>query len=734
MDKNNTTNEHIIPTMGRTNCGGRCRLLITEKDGKIIDMKGDPAYPDKMPCIRGLNYHKTFLGADRLTTPLIRIGKRGEGKFEPISWKEAVDLITKEWIRIRDTYGPASRYVNYGWGVEALMNGTNLAKRLLRPDGGHLDYYNNYSTACTSYTTPYLYGTTQSGSSFDTLIDSKLIILWAHNPAETRFDNLMYWLRKAKRQGTEIIVIDPRRNATVDALGAEWIGIKPTTDSALMDAMAYVIWKEDLYDHDFIKEKCIGFDRYFAYLDGKEPGREDEIIKNPFWASRITGISEETIENLARRYALAKPAALMQGYGGQRHMNGEQFTRGGIMLACLTGNVGISGGWASGAGQCSMVDLPSMPMPENPVKASIPVFMWTDAVLNGQNQKIFGTAEGLIGAERLDCGIKMLINLAGNILINQHSDINRTKKILEDESFCEFIVCSDLFMTPSAKHSDLVLPATSMLESDNIVTPWNQGDFLGFCNKIVEPVGESRFEFEWLYEVAQNLGLAEEFACGHSDYNTWMKAIYEDYREKQMPSYEELKEAGIYVFPNTPKVIAFEKQRTGEKTFPTPSGKVEIYSKELEDLNHPAIPAVPGYVEAEEGPGTSQKYPLQLIGWHTLGRAHSVHFNNEELKKKYPQQLWMNPEDGQARGLKNGDMAEVFNDRGCLLVPVLLTDEIIPGVTAIAQGAWHRTDEDGRDVEASINILTTQKPTPLAKGNPQHTNLVEVRKFNFHSQ
>ena len=696
MNRNSTRNEHSIPTMGRTNCGGRCRLLYTIKDGKIIDVHGDPAYPDKMPCIRGLNYHKTFLGKDRLTTPLKRVGKRGEGKFEPISWEEAVDLITKEWIRIRDTYGPASRYVNYGWGVEALFNGTNLAKRLLRLDGGHLDYYNNYSTACTSYTTPYLYGTTQSGSSFDTLVDSKLIILWAHNPAETRFDNLMYWLRKAKRQGTEIIVIDPRRNATVEALGAEWIGIKPTTDSALMDAMAYVIWKEDLYDHEFVEEKCLGFDRYFAYLDGKEDG----IVKNPAWAADITGIPEETIENLARRYGLAKPAALMQGYGGQRHMNGEQFTRGGIMLACLTGNVGIAGGWASGAGQCSIVPLPSMPMPANPVKASIPVFMWTDAVLNGQElkeslnensqaedrslnqRKNFGREEGLTGAEYLDTGIKMILNLAGNILINQHSDINRTKRILEDESLCEFIVCSDLFMTPSAKYSDLVLPATSMLESDNIVTPWNQGNFIGFCNQIVEPIGESRFEFDWLYEVAEQLGLSEEFACGHRDYNTWMKAIYEEYRmeqmssckewrAEQMPFYEEFKEEGIYVFQNAPKVIAFEKQRRGEELFPTASGKVEIYSRTLEEKKNPKIPAVPGYVEAEEGPGTSEKYPLQLIGWHTLGRAHSVHFNNEELRKKYPQKLFMNPADAHIRGIQNEEIVEVFNDRGRVLVPCI---------------------------------------------------------------
>ena len=695
-----------IPTMGRNNCGGRCRILAEVQDGKILSIKGDPAYPDKLPCIRGLSYHKTFLCEERLTKPLKRVGKRGEGKFEEISWEEAISWITKEWIRIRDTYGPASRYVNYGWGVEALLNGNNLAKRLLRLDGGHLDYYNSYSTACTNYTTPYLYGTEYSGSSYETLLDSKMIILWAHNPAETRFDNLMYYLRKAKKQGTRIVVVDPRKNATVEALGAEWIGIKPTTDSALMDAMAYVIWKEDLYNHFFVEERCLGFDKYFAYLSGIEDGLE----KTPAWAEKITGICKEQIEELARSYALAKPAALMQGYGGQRHANGEQFTRGGIMLACLTGNVGISGGWASGAGQCQIMDFPSIPVVENPVKEKIPVFTWTDAVQNG---------------------IKMILNLAGNTLINQHSDINRTKQILEDENLCEFIVCSDLFLTPSAKYADLVLPATSMFEGENILLPWNQGNFIGFSNQIVEPVGESRFEFDWLYEIAENLGFAEEFSCGHQDYRDWLREIYETYKTEQMPDYDIFKKDGIYVFEDAAKVIAFEKERKGEKLFDTPSGKVEIYSPQLEQLEHPKIPPVPGYVEAKEGPGKSENYPLQLIGWHTLGRAHTVGFHNKELQKNYPQQLWMNPKDGEKRNLKNEDLVQVWNDRGRLIVPVLLTDQIIPGVTALAQGAWYRCDKSGTELEGSINVLTSLEPTPLAKGNPQHTNLVEVKKYDF---
>ena len=695
----------IIPTMGRNNCGGRCRLLIEEKDGEILSIKGDPAYPDKMPCIKGLQYAKTFLCEERLTTPLKRVGKRGEGMFVPISWEEAVDLLAKEMVRIRETYGAGSRYVNYGWGIEAVLNGTAMIKRLLRLDGGHLDYYNSYSTACTNYTTPYLYGTQYSGSSFHTLEDSKLIILWAHNPAETKFDNLMECLRNAKRNGAEIIVIDPRRTPTVKALDAQWVSIKPTTDCALMDAMSYVIWAEDLYDHFFVEERCLGFEKYFAYLNGETDG----IVKTPAWAAKITGVSENVIVSLARKYAKTKPAALMQGYGGQRHANGEQFTRGGIALACLTGNVGISGGWASGAGQCEIVPMPSMPMPENQVEDKIPVFLWTEGVLQGK--------------------IKMMFSAAGNALINQHSDINRTKKILEDESLCEFIACSDLFMTSSAKYADLVLPATSLLEGDNIITPWNQGNFIGFSNQIVKPVGESRFEFEWLLEVAKKIGLGDTFSCGHGTYQEWMRDIYEEYRKEEMPTYEDFKKEGIYIFKDAPKVVAFEAQRKGEKPFDTPSGKVEIYSPTLEAMKDHKIPPVPGYVEVEEGPGKSEKYSLQLIGWHTKGRAHSLGFHNKELMKRYPQVLWMNPEDGAKRGLCSEDLAEVWNDRGVMIVPVLLTENILEGVVAIAQGAWHQADQQGRDVQGSMNVLTSQEPTPLAKGNPQHTNLVEVRKF-----
>jgi anaerobic dimethyl sulfoxide reductase subunit A len=195
-----------------------------------------------------------------------------------------------------------------------------------------------------------------------------------------------------------------------------------------------------------------------------------------------------------------------------------------------------------------------------------------------------------------------------------------------------------------------------------------------------------------------------------------------------MPDYDTLKQTGIYRYPNAPTVVAFAEERAGNVPFPTPSGKVEIYSPTLEALHHPKIPAIPGYVPAKEGPGGDPRYPLQLIGWHTIARCHSIHFTNDELKKRYPQQLWMHPKDAGERGLSTGDLVQVQNDRGRLVVTVFVTDEIIPGAVALAQGAWYQPDDSGTDQEGCINVLTSLETTPLAKGNGQHTNLVEVEQ------
>ena len=742
MDHQNETK--IIHTMGRNNCGGRCIIHAHVRDGQIEKLTTDTpqAAGEDVPlcaCVRGLNYHKTFLGPDRLRYPMKRVGERGEGKFQRISWEEATDLIAREWVRIRDTYGPGSRYVNYATGISAAISGSSLAKRLLKLDGGYLGYYNSYSTACIRKATDLMYGTCETGNSLVDWLNSNLIILWGHNPAETKFDSqTMYYLRRARKKGIPIIVVDPRRNDTAEQLGAEWVPLRPATDAALQDAMAYVIVEEGLQDQDFLDRCCLGFDK--AHMpEGVDPsecvlsyltGEKDGVAKTPEWAQAITGVPAETIRSLAIRYATARPAALVQGFGAQRHAYGEQGARGGILLACMTGNVGVSGGWASGSGLCTQhpwVDMPDVP---NPYPMEIPTYLWTEAVVRGHE---LTELDGVTGGEQLQSDIKMILNLAGNCLINQHGDINRTAEILRDTSKCEFIVCSDLFMTASAKFADVLLPGVSMFEGENITQPWQYGDFVGFNNQVIEPLYEGRFEYDWLSEVAEKIGLGPQFTEGRT-LGQWLEWCYEDLRRKEpeLPDYETFKKAGIWRYQNTPVRIAFADQRRDidHHPFPTPSGKVELFSPKIWQTRfREFMPAIPRYVDPPEGPNDPlrEQYPLQLIGWHTKRRCHSIHDNNQAMHAIDPQALWMHPKDAQARGITEGQEVLIWNDRGRVQIGAHLTDRIMPGVVALSQGAWYAPDENGTDHGGCINVLTSLRPTPYARGNGQHTNLVEVR-------
>ncbi len=738
--------EKIIPTMGQNNCGGRCIIKAHVEDGVVTKIStdtsaGDLNNPPLTACARGLNYHKTYLNEEkRLLYPMIRTGERGAGEFRRASWEEAIDLIAKEWVRIRDTYGPESRFVHYAWGVESVFTPLDFAKRLMALDGGYLGYYNSYSTACIAYTTPYMFGTGVCGNSFSDLVNTNLIILWGHNPAETRFDTLMFYLREAKKRGIPIVCVDPRKHDTIRALGAEWIPIRPATDAAMLDAMAYVIKSEQLYDRNFIQTFCQGFSKdtmphgyedeenYFDYLDGAYDG----VAKTPEWAENITGVPAEIIADLARRYANAAPGVLMPGYGPQRNMNGEQTTRGCIMLAALTGNIGVSGGWAGSGAWIPLPPMPDFPFVQNPYSAKIPVYRWTDAITYGteMNQR-----DGVRGSENLKSSIKMIVNLAGNALINQHGDINRTKEILKDTSKVEFIVCSDVFMTPSAKFADVLLPGVSFFEMNNLVTPWLQGNFFGAVNKVVEPLGECKFEYEWLAEIAKRIGLYDEFTEGHATLDDWVEDTYNKLREStpQLPTYEQFQKDGVYRYQDLEPVIAFEKirQNPTEQKFPTPSGKIEIFSTALFEMNESEkIPAIPKYVPAEEGyEDRSEEYPLQLMGYHTKRRCHSIHDNNEEMEVLDPMAVHMHEADAKERGIKDGDLVLVYNDRGRIKMQAKISNQIMPGVVAISQGAWYTPDATGDDVRGCINILTSDKSTPLAHGNPQHTNLVQVVQF-----
>ena len=734
-------NEQYICSAGLNNCGGKCRINVMAQEGCILGLDTDMRTTEMPPiraCVRGKGYKRTFLNAGRIRYPMKRAGERGSGKFTRISWEEAVDMIASEMMRTRETYGAASRYAIYATGVTSIMRPRDLAKSLMALDGGYLDYYNSYSSACVSYVMPYIYGDKQNGNSIEDLVNTKLLILWGHNPSETIIGTYTnHYITQVHEKGTPIVVIDPRESDSAIGYGSEWVGIRPSTDGALIDAMAYVILKEGLQDQAFMDAYCVGFDRahmpegvpedenYIDYLFGVK----DNTEKTPEWAEQISGVPADTITRLAKQFATTKPACILPGLGLQRTGNGEQTFRGLAMLCALTGNIGIPGGSAGDYVGVPTRSLPEVPMIPNPYKGSIPVFLWTKAIEHGTQLK--PVEDGVKGVERLESNIKLIFNLAGNTLLNQHSDINDTIRILKDTNKCEFIVTSDLFMTPSARFSDLVLPATSMFEGNNVVRPWAAENYFLYNAKVMDPLFECRFEYDWLKEVARKLGVYDAFTRGHETTEDWLVDCYNATRrlEPELPEYDEFKRQGGYQYQNSKIRIAFEEQIQGGKPFATPSGKIEIFSKTLYDMHqHEAIPGIPRYTPCVEGSSDplKERYPLQLIGYHTKRRCHSIHDNNDWMEELDQPALWMHPNDAARRGIVNGMLVDVTNQRGRTRIPAKVTDRIVEGVVALSQGGWYNPDAEGTDTRGSINVLTHMTPTPLAKGNPQHTNLVEV--------
>lgn len=734
---------HMVRTSGRGNCGGKCVIHAFETAGCITHLETDlevEGSPTLHACARGRGYRKTFLSSSRLRYPMLRVGERGEGRFRRISWEEAIDWMAEKLQETKETWGPGSRYVNYSTGVENVIRGDRLAKRLLAMDGGFLDGRLSYSSACAAVGVPYTYGTSLVNSSLPTYENAKLLILWGYNPAVTNFNpNFFSLLKYHKEHGTPVIVIDPQFSDTAAVFSTQWIPIRPGTDSALVCAMAYVLWEEGLCDKAFMDRYCLGFDAkhmpqgyenqesYHDYIYGVR----DQVKKTPEWAAMITGIPADEIYRLARLYGTLKPAAILPGLGPQRHANGEQTVRSVTVLPCMTGNVGIAGGGTAASGFMQLHAEPALPITENPYRGSISVFQWTEAILRGHEMDC--VHDRIQGSEHLESDIKFIFNLAGNTLINQHSDINRTADILRDTEKCRYIVVSDLFMTPSARFADLLLPGTSLFEGDGMSAPWSDGNYLLYGNQVIQPLFESRFEFDWLKELAQRMGISN-LTEGCETVREWNRLIYNRLRieEPELPDFETFAAFGGYKYHYNPPVVAFQAciQDPEHHSFPTPSGKIEIFSPALHELHDPRlIPAIPQYVPAFEGVSDPlrERYPLQLIGWHTKRRCHSIHDNNAWMEEVEPHRLWIHPEDAAARGVTEKAAVRVWNDRGAAVLKAHLSRRIMRGVVCIPQGAWYTPDTRGTDIRGCVNTLTVLRPTPLAKGNPQHSCLVEVQ-------
>lgn len=671
--------------------------------------------------------------------------------------------------------------------------------RLMNCWGGYLRHYNTYSSAQITSATPYTYGKSSSNNSNDSAAHSQLQVWFGYNPLEIRMSGggeTFVTQQTKKKSGVRTIIIDPRYTDTAVDLADEWIPIRPGTDAALASAIAYVLITENLHDQEFLDKYVSGFDEahmpagipagnsYRSYIlgEGVFAGEGDATKgpKTPDWAADITGVPADTIVRLAREIGTAKPACIAQGLGPQRHRNGENTVRAIQALAILTGNVGILGGGIGNLpGAFSMkLDIPWFI--DNPVESTISFFHWTDAIYRGKDMK--EETDGLkvsgkfVPNFQLKTNIQFIWNYGGNALINQHSDHNATIEILRgeyakqkeatsvdytwdvetgeineeiDDTRCKMIVGIDNVMTSSAEFCDILLPDVTGAEQMDLVRQGQSGTlgYLILADKAIEPLFNTKTTFEMCSEIAKRLDDTGEVYNAFTEGRTqeeWIRHILDVNREKNdpnIPTFEKLLEDGIYrTLGKT--VIPFKDFREDPVNNPleTPSGKIELFSSALWELNQRwilpeedqgGLTALPQWVEAVEGAmeaRTNEKYPLQCIGHHYKARTHSSYGNVEWMKEAHHQQVWINPIDAEARGIKQDDMVAVFNDRGRLQLPAKVTIRIAPGVTSVPQGAWYKPDEDGVDHGGSINMVTTLACSPLAKGNPQHTNLVQIEK------
>ena len=583
------------------NCGQRCALRVFSHNGQVIRIETDNTQPDTLgprqlrACQRGRSMRERIYSPDRLRFPMKRVGERGEGKFERISWDEALDTIAKEWTRIKNQYGNDSIYWQYCSGQQSLVSSRRAWQRLMNLMGGYLQYYGSYSNAQGAAAFPKTYGGRPSSLPSE-IANAELYVLFGNNPSVTRPSGggkgFQIDAALTRHRPKKIIVIDPAFTDTCTARADQWIPIRPGTDAALISALAYEFITNGWIDQAFLDRYCVGFDEktlpksapaksdYKSYILGAGP---DGTAKTPEWAAPITGIPVDVIRSLAREMAMTKPLFVSQGWGPQRQANGEATCRAIAMVPILLGQVGLPGTNTGAHEGNTSFPAVYLPIGKNPVKATIPVYMWTDAILRGPEMTRRNSA--LHGAEKLRTGIKMIVNSGGNTMINQHGDCNWTDKVLRDTSKCEFILVCDNMMTPSARYADILLPDTLGPETNDAACQGgSHGDVACMLaiQEAVKPMYDQKSSFEICRLLAAKLGLEEKFTEGRSQMG-WVKWCYEETRKKvpQLPDFATFWKDGMAkVWGYRKDPIALEAFRKDPMKHPlkTRSGKIEIYS------------------------------------------------------------------------------------------------------------------------------------------------------------
>jgi anaerobic dimethyl sulfoxide reductase subunit A len=699
--------ETVVTSTCGHNCGGRCVVNAHVRDGRIVRISTDPRkwtpeVPPLHACVRGFGQLERVNHPDRLTRPLRRTGPRGAGQFEPIGWDEALDEVARQMLRVRDTYGPAAILDCSRTGSLSMLHAGRLnVQRLLHMFGGCTELWSNLSAEAEVFAVRHTYGGEykSSGREPTDYVNSRLIVMWGWSPGDGTFGTgTLQYLKLAKRHGTRIVCVDPRRTRSSWELADEHVFIRPSTDAAALIAMAFVIASEGLLDTAFLDRHVLGFDEatlppgapagssYRSYLFGLSDG----VRKTPEWAAAITGVPAATIRRLAIALATEKPSALQCGYAPGRTHQGEQFHRAAYALAAMTGSVGVSGGNTGVSnGATGRSGIKSLPIGPNPANARVASSMLADVL-----------ARGRAGGYPAD--IKMIYSVAGD-LFNQCPNVNKTVAAAER---LEFIVAHEHFVTPTARYADILLPATTFWERNDLHTPWaGAGHYVIFMQQAIPPVGECRNDLDICADLARRLGIA-----GYNDKTEeqWLREL----SAGVIDDFDTFRVQGLARLPVPDDAVAFARQVREGKPFATPSGKIEIYSTAIAADPDPyglgPIPPIPTWVPD----AVDQRHPLQLLTPKSRARTHSIHGNQPILARADRDDVWIHPDDAAARGIVDGQPVRVFNDRGATVLPARVTDRIARGVVSIKEGAWFTPDTSGQDTRGCANVLTEDRASP----------------------
>lgn len=736
-------------------------VLEGDTDGKSLrNVSGWDADPDPRKVIH--NVASSQHHAARVARPAVRQGwlergpggsGRGDEPFVEVDWDTALDLVSAELRRVYQTHGSSGVYGDsYGWASAGRFHHSqSQIHRFLNTAGGFVSGVGDYSYGTSGALLPHVLGSSPAtvmgdGTTWSVIREhTDLFVSFGGlseknttvGPGGIAKHSTRDEVRRAREAGCHFIDITPIADDTFEEAGAEWIAPVPGSDAALMLALAYVLDQDDLVDTSFLTSHTVGYARFIAYVRGDS----DAQPKSPEWAARLTSLPTETIVALARRMAGGR-TMINVTWSMQRQIHGEQPIWLGVTLAAMLGQIGLpGGGFQHGYGASADVGLakrvaspPSLPQGVNQEPAFIPVARIADMLLNPGHVIQFNGTE--LTYPHID-----LIYWAGGNPFHHHQDLARFRRAFARPST---VVVQDPFWTSTARHADIVLPATMSIERDDFASGRNDPHFFPM-HALTAPANEARDDYAIFSALAERLGVGDAFTEGRTTMQ-WLEHMYATWQVRlaehghRVPDFNDFWASDFIEIPvaDASQVLHSDFRIDPHKhPLATPSGLIEIFSETIESFGYADCPGHPVWIEPQEWLGAPDRaYPLHLISNQPRTRLHSqldVGTTSQASKIRGREPARMNPHDARERGLASGDVVLIRNGRGSCLAGLEVSEALRPGVVQLSTGAWYDPDPEDPSFcrHGNPNVLTPDRPSStLSQGTTAQHTLVEVERWN----